>query len=148
MQLNSIAIRHDVFYDNYMSRKKYYAFTLKSGEVKLYTIQEAIELKDPEIDKRIREIISNSKIKRMKHDGFVAGYQENIKAHAGGRLEYNRMLKERGLQEIGYDYIPKDSTRDISPCANPEFAKLAKEVVPDLSDSEVDAIKTGDLFKD
>lgn len=131
-----------------MSRKKYYAFTLNTGEIKLYTLEEAINLKDPTLVNRIKEIIANSKVKRMKHDGFTPGYQENIKAYAGGRLEYNRLLKEKGLQEIGYDYIPKDSTRDISPCANPEFAKLVKEVVPDTSDNEVEAIKTGDFFKD
>lgn len=131
-----------------MSRKRYYAFTLQSGEVRLFTIEEALKLDDPAIIPRIREIISNSKVKRMKHDGFTPGYQENIKAYAGGRLEYNRMLKERGLQEIGYDYVPKDSTREVSPCANAEFASLAKEVVPDLSDNEVEAIKTGNLFKE
>lgn len=105
------------------------------------------ELKDL-IEKRIREIISNSKNKKRVKDGFEPGWQENIQAYVGGRREYNQLLKEKGLQEIGYDYIPKDSTRVSSPCQTEEFALAVKEVFPDTSDQEIDAIKSGDYFKE
>lgn len=104
------------------------------------------ELKDL-IDQRIREIIANSKAKRRVKDGFEPGWQENIQAYAGGRREYDQLLKEKGLQEIGYDYIPKDSTVCSSPCHTEEFALAVKEVFPDTSDNEVEAIKDGSYFE-
>lgn len=133
-----------------MKRKFYYPFTLSNGEVKMMTLDDAAKDQDPAIQKRLHQIVENSKVKRMKHDGFTPGYQEHLGkgVYAGGRREYDKILKEKGLREIGYDYVPTDSTRTVSPCANEEFALAAKEIVPDLTDSEVDAIKTGEMFED
>ena len=129
---------------------RYYSFNLDSGEEVTMTIQEAIEKQEsnPAIAARLKEIIANSKIRRRCRDGFVAGWQENINEYAGGRKEYDRILKEKGLVEIGYDYIPKESTRVTNPCANIEFALHAKEIGVDLSDREVEAISTGEYFKE
>lgn len=104
------------------------------------------ELKDL-IDQRIREIISNSRNRKRKKDGFEPGWQENIQEYAGGRREYDRLLKEKGLVELGYEYKPQGTTTYKSPCKTEEFALAVKEVFPDTTDTEIEAIKSGDYFK-
>lgn len=131
-----------------MNRTRYYPFTLPSGEIKLMSIAEAAKIDDIHIKARIKEIIENSKMKRMKKDGFEPGWQENIQAYAGGRREYDRLIKEKGLVEIGYDYVPTESNPDIHPCANEWFVETAKEIGVNLNDREVEAIKSGEYFKD
>lgn len=130
---------------------KKYKFKLVTGEEVDLTLEEAKLLDDPDVKFQIKcELYLGMKAKpfiRRKKDGFTPGWQENIKAYAGGRLEYNKLLKEKGLVEIGYDYIPTEHKVTKSLCANEEFAMMAKEVVPDLSDNEVEAIKTGELFE-
>lgn len=131
-----------------MTRARYYTFTDNNGEIKLMTLEEARKCDDIHIKDRIKQIISNFSTKRMKKDGFEPGWQENIQAYAGGRREYNRLLKEKGLVEIGYDYVPQESNPNIHPCANEEFVKSAIEAGVDLSENEAEAIKSGEYFKD
>lgn len=100
------------------------------------------------IEQRVREIISNSKNKKRKKDGFEPGWQENIREYVGGRREYEQRLKEKGLVEIGYDYIPKDTSGSKNPCATKEFALAVKEVFKDTSDQEIEAIASGEYFND
>jgi len=129
---------------------RYYTFTMLDGTEKLMTITEALREAGNENDHiriRIKEIIANSKVKRRAKDGFTPGWQENINEYAGGRKEYDRLLKEKGLVEIGYDYVPKESTKVSNPCASLEFALHAKEVGVELSDREVEAISTGEYFE-
>lgn len=99
------------------------------------------------IKNRVDQIIENFKGRRRVRDGFQAGFQENINEYAGGRREYDKLLKEKGLVEIGKDYIPKESNPGINPCANEEFALSAKELGFIDSDREVEAIKSGEYFK-
>lgn len=84
----------------------------------------------------------------MKKDGFEPGWQENIQAYAGGRQEYDRLLKEQGLVELGYDYVPQESVGDYNACATPEFIEACLEAGIDLSGNEQEAIKSGEYFKD
>lgn len=84
----------------------------------------------------------------MLKDGFEPGWQQNIMEYVGGRREYNQKLKEKGLIELGYDYVPKESIPDYSILGNKEMALATKEIVPELSDNEVDAIASGEYFKD
>jgi hypothetical protein len=128
-----------------MARATYYTFNL-NGDIKLMTMEEAS--KYPELTDRIKQIIEAHKAKRMTKDGFEPGYQPNLGEYVGGRLEYNKKLKEKGLVEIGYDYIPKESCPNISPLQGEEMAKAVKEIVPELSDNEVEAIKTGEYFNE
>lgn len=125
----------------------FYKFEV-DGKVQFLSIEEARSLNRPDVEARIREIGENLKNKRMTKDGFTPGWQENIGAYAGGRLEYDRMLKERGLVEIGREYKPSESTTVSNPCATEEFANYAKELGVELSDNEVDAIKTGEYFSE
>lgn len=127
--------------------QRFYSFKMPDGREQLMTLKEALDLNEPLINERIRQIVSNSKVKRMSKDGFTPGWQENICEYAGGRKEYDRILKEKGLVEIGYDYVPKESTRVTNPCANLDFALHAKSIGVDLSDREVEAIASGDFFE-
>lgn len=126
---------------------RFYSFKLSDGTEKLMTIGEAADCGDLAVIARIKQIVANSKVKRMKKDGFTPGWQENINEYVGGRKEYDRVLKEKGLVEIGYDYKPQESTRVTNPCANLDFALHAKEIGVDLSDQEVEAIASGEFFE-
>lgn len=126
--------------------------TLESNTI-LRTIPEAVEYYKQtghiETKTRLEEIMRNMKTKRMKKDGFEAGWQENIQEHVGGRREYDRRLRELGLVEIGYDYVPQESKGvEKSPCANLDFALAVKEQCPDIGDNQVDAIASGEFFSD
>lgn len=128
-----------------MARATYYAFKFRNGDYKMLTLHDAVKI--PELKERVNQIIESFKSKRMKHDGFQPGFMPNINEYVGGRKEYAKKLKEKGLVEIGYDYIPKESKPDISPLAGQEMAEAIKEIVPELSDREVDAMATGEYFK-
>lgn len=116
----------------------------------MLTLQEASQrIDEPHIKTRFEEILLSSKNKRMVKDGFSPGWQENINAYAGGRMEYDKMLRERGLIEIGKDYIPQEKTDVItSPCANEDFVRALIDQGVELNDTEADAIKSGEYFKD
>lgn len=129
-----------------MKREIYYSFKLPNGDYEMLTLQDAC--KNPALKERVNQIIESFKAKRMTKDGFEPGFQQNLGEYVGGRLEYNKKLKEKGLVEIGYDYIPTESKPDISPLQGEDMALAVKEIVPELSDREVDAIKTGEFFKE
>lgn len=87
-------------------------------------------------------IITHQRIK----DGFVPGWQENIQAYAGGPLEYQRLLRAKGLQEIGKDYIPKEST--TAGMDSKVFADACVEAgITEKGSVEYEAIKSGELLK-
>lgn len=131
-----------------MSTSRSYPFRTKDGDIKIMTLQEASShLEDPEIKAKFETILVNSKNKRMKKDGFEPGWQENIQAYAGGRREYDKMLKERGLVEIGYDYVPQESTGNVNFCHSDEFVDTCLAEGIDLSGNEIEAIKSGEYFK-
>lgn len=112
------------------------------------TLQEAVALlEDPVIKSRFDEILLNSQNVRRKKDGFTPGWQENIQAYAGGRQEYAKILKEKGLVEIGNDYIPQESTLNHNYCHTEEFVKDCLDQGIDLTGNEIDAIKSGEYFK-
>jgi hypothetical protein len=130
-----------------MSRS--YIFKNSKGETEIMSLMDASKkLDDPEIRKRFDEICLNQKNKRMKKDGFEPGWQANINAYAGGRQEYNKLLKERGLVEIGYDYVPQESEGNYDYCRSDEFINNCIDNGVSLSDNEREAIKSGDFFKD
>lgn len=132
-----------------MSRTRSYPFKTKDGEIKIMTLQEAVaHLEDPAIKSKFDEILLNSKNVRRKKDGFTPGWQENIQAHAGGPQEYARLLKEKGLVEIGYDYVPQESDGGYNYCQTNDFVEACIEEGIDLSGNEIKAIKSGDYFKE
>lgn len=105
------------------------------------------KLEDPAIKKRFDEILLNSQNKRRKKDGFEPGFQENTGRYAGGRMEYEKQLKEMGLVEIGYDYVPQESKGEHNFCQSDEFVQTCLESGIELSGNEVDAIKSGEFYK-
>jgi hypothetical protein len=127
--------------------ERLYVFKMPDGSVEMMTIKEAIELNRADISARIEEIMLNSKNKRMNKDGFEPGWQDNLQTYAGGRKEYDRLLREKGLVEIGYDTKDlKESTAVGGATNTEEFALYAKEIGVDLNDQEIDAIKSGEYF--
>lgn len=126
-----------------------YIFKRDSGQVEVMSLQDAVKrLSEPDIKKRFEEILLNNQNKRRKKDGFEPGWQENIQAYAGGRMEYDKILKEKGLTEVGYDYVPQESTGDYNFCQTQEFVDACLDSGIELSGNEIDAIKSGDYFKD
>ena len=125
-----------------------YIFKDSHGEIRMMTLQEAIKyFDDAAIKNRFEEIILNNKNKRRKKDGFEPGYQENTGLYAGGRLEYERQLKELGLVEVGYDYVPQESVGEHNFCQTDEFIHACLEEGIELSGNEQEAIKSGEYFK-
>lgn len=130
-----------------MSRS--YTFTDSENKIHVLTLQEASQrLEDPAIKKRFENILESSKNKRMKKDGFEPGIQANTGLYAGGRLEYNRQLKELGLVEVGYDFVPQESKGNYNYCQTDDFINAVTEQGVELNESERDAIKSGEYFKD
>lgn len=125
--------------------ERLYKFKMADGSIEFLTIEQAKLKGVPDFEKRFDEIVLNSKNKRMNRDGFEPGWQENIQAYAGGRKEYEKLLKERGLVEIGYDYTPEDST-SVKGAQGIDFALHAKELGIELNEQEIDAIADGSYF--
>lgn len=125
-------------------------FTLYSfkvnGESELLSLAEASIINTDEVRLRLEEIQRNKANKRMTKDGFTPGWQENIQAYAGGRLEYDKMLRERGLVEIGYEKGPMDSTTEENYFANDAMIKAVIDMGIDLSGQEIDALKDGSML--
>lgn len=124
-----------------------YSFPINGG-IELLSLTEANIIDTDEVRKRIDEIIRNKANKRMTKDGFTPGWQENIQAYAGGRLEYDKMLRERGLVEIGYEYTPIDTTTEENYFANDEMIKAVKDMGIDLSGQEIEGLKDGSYLKE
>lgn len=129
-------------------RERYFSFKTSDGEVKILSIKDAQKESDPAIKRRILEIIENSQNIRRKKDGFQPGWQENINEYCGDRRQYNEALKRQGLVEIGNDYIPSASKEEYNYCHTDEFVQSCIDSGVELSGNEVDAIKSGEYFKD
>ncbi len=125
-----------------------FVFKMPNGKVELMPLDIAVKMNDEHIKARVEEILLNLRNKRTKKDGFEPGWQENIREYHSDRASYNRAIKEKGLVELGYDYIPQESTKVGGIERSLEFALYAKEIGVDLSDNEVDALVSGDLLKD
>lgn len=132
-----------------MTTSRSYTFKDSTGDIHVLTLQEAAKkINDPAIKKRFDEIILNSQNKRRRKDGFIPGFQENTGRYAGGREEYNKQLKEMGLVEIGYDYVPQESVGEHNFCQTDEFIETCLENGIELSGNEQEAIRSGDYFKE
>jgi len=127
--------------------EKLYCFKY-DNKVEFLTLLQARALNSPVIELRIKEIILNSKYKRMKKDGFEPGMQDNINEYCGSRGEYDRRIRELGLVEIGYDAVPQDSTTTTDYTANLEFALHAREIGVSLTDNEIEGLVDGSMLKD
>jgi hypothetical protein len=127
---------------------KMYTFKTSDGAIEVLNLQQASKLlNDPVIKSRFEEIILNLSNRKRSRDGFTSGWQENIQAYAGGPAEYSQMLKDRGLVEIGRDYIPTESRGNTNYCQTEEFVQDCLAQGIELSGNEQDAIKSGDYFK-
>lgn len=128
-----------------------FEFTLPDGTKVDMTIHRAKSLGCKNINKRCDEIIdfyrSKGK-KKHKKDGFVPGWQENIRMYITCPFQYRRALKDLGLVEIGTDFVPQDSTKTSNPFDNDVMIKAAIDSGIYLSGNEVTALKSGEYFKD
>ena len=112
------------------------------------TLEEATKhFHDDSIKSRFYEIMSNIKTKKRTKDGFEPGYQQNTGRYAGGRIEYEKQLREMGLVEIGKEYIPEESKGDYNFCHTDDFVQTCLDSGIDLSGNEQEAIKSGEYFK-
>lgn len=100
--------------------------------------------------KRADEIADHfkSKNKRVhKKDGFVPGWQENIRMYITCPYKYRQALKDLGLVELGNEFELKDSTTTENYFKNDEMIKAAIDSGIYLSGREIDALKSGEFFE-
>ena len=124
-----------------------YFFEKSDGTSDMLSLEDAFKLNDPKVKARVDSIRLSNRNRRMKKDGFTPGWQANINEYAGGPGEYAKKLREKGLVEIGYDYIPQESTSTFNPFQNEEVLKELAGM-EEMSDNEMDALKSGELLKD
>lgn len=127
-----------------------FEFELPDGAKVEMSIHRARSLGCKNITKRCDEIVEYYKSKakkKHKKDGFVPGWQENIRMYISCPFQYRRALKELGLVEIGNDSTPHDSTKTSNPFSNDAMIKAAVDSGIYLSGREIDALKSGDYFK-
>lgn len=124
-----------------------YPFNI-NGAVHVLSLAEAMQRTEPEFKKRVEEIQLSIKNKKMVHDGFTPGWQENIQSYCGDRKQYDNALKERGLVEVGKDYVPQDSTTVGGYFKSEEVIQELVDQGVELTGNEVEALKSGEYFKE
>jgi hypothetical protein len=133
-------------------KERTFDFRTPEGKKVFLTLPQARSFGCKQMTKRANEIQEDlEKDKRKidrKGDGFTPGFQNNINEYITCPIIYRKRLKELGLVEIGYDYVPtqKDVNKVIS--ANSEFTREAIRIGIDLSDNEINAIESGEYYKD
>lgn len=81
--------------------------------------------------------------KRVK-DGFVPGFQRNIRKYCRTYTEYKQELKRMGLIEIGYEELPEDDGPQIH-YWTPDIVKKVIQHGVQLSGREIEALEAGKL---
>ena len=128
-----------------------FEFVLPDGSKSNLTIVQARGFGCRHMNARCDEIVEEfrNKNKKKRHkDGFVPGWQENIRMYITCPHQYKRALKDLGLVEVGYDVEFKDTTKVSNPFENEELIKEAVKSGIYLSGREIEALKSGDYFKD
>lgn len=128
-----------------------FEFVLPDGSKHMLTVRHARSFGCKHMNKRCDEIVADflNRNKKKRHkDGFVPGWQENIRMYITCPHQYRRALKDLGLVELGYDVEFKDSTKVNNPFENEELIKEAVKSGIYLSGREIDALKSGEYFKD
>lgn len=128
-----------------------FEFVLPDGTKSMMTIVRARGLGCRHINARCDEIIADFKeqAKKKRHkDGFVPGWQENIRMYITCPAQYKRALRDLGLVEVGYDITFKDNTTTSNPFASEEMIRAALQSGIELSGREIDALQSGEYFKD
>jgi len=128
-------------------RTTYYPIKVE-GKQRTLSWEEAMAIGTEEVMDQLRKIKEMKADKRRVKDGFQPGFQENINTYCGSRKEYDRALRDRGLIEVGYGFTPTDPTVTSNPFNNDDVIKTALDIGIDLSEREVDALKSGELLKD
>jgi hypothetical protein len=135
--------------DNQKTNERLYKFKMADGSVEFLTIEDAYRKNVPDFKVRVEEIIANSKNKRMNKDGFAPGWQGNLGKYITCPKEYSRELKSQGLIEVGYDYSFKEYEDNSNVLQDSELVKsMVKDIGIELSGNEINAIESGEYFKD
>lgn len=93
-----------------MTRTTYYLYEFSNGYVKHMSPREAWEYAKTNEVRITRDGLDNAaRSIKMTKDGFKTGFNPGMGCEVTGRRHYERLLKEKGLVEVGKDYIsPKD----------------------------------------
>lgn len=111
-------------------------------------MEQAYAIGTPEVMEQIERIKLNYNSKRMVKDGFKPGWDGNFGQYVHTYQQHKELCKANGLVELGNDYqgMIKDTTTTGGYCNTLEFALEAKKIGIDLTDSEVEAIASGEYF--
>lgn len=133
-----------------MSDLEFFEFFLPDGSKRRLTIHHARSFGCRKMNERCDGILADKERQKKKlrsRDGFVPGWQPNINKFITCYAQYQRALKDLGLTEIG-------NQRFVPPPA-PEFNPFTEEVVREavkvgieLSGNEINALESGEYFKD
>ena len=125
-----------------MARTRYFKFifTDKPNDIRFFSPQEALayakENKVGVIDNGYQAHLDSPK-NRIK-DGFSSGWQPQLGQRVGGRREYDRLLKDKGMIEIGKETPKGASEKETSYFTG----DLAKELASyGVSDRAIDNLK-------
>lgn len=80
---------------------------------------------------------------RYKKDGFKPGFQPQLGIEVNSRAEYDKELKKRGLVEMGNEK-PEHQELKRKSAFNDDLIKEIKHMGSNISDREIDALKTGE----
>lgn len=76
-------------------------------------------------------------------DGFIPGFQRNIRRHCSTYGEYKKALKEMGLVEIGYDELPEVENK--TKYWDAPMLKKLHDMGAGFGDRELDAMERGEI---
>jgi hypothetical protein len=83
--------------------------------------------------------------KQTVKDGFVPGYQKNIRKHCWTYKGYQDELKKMGLVELGYEDVQETDGKGIKYWTPDMLKKLYDITKGKYSDRELDAIGDGKI---
>lgn len=132
-----------------MNDLELFEFVLPDGSKRKLTIHQARSFGCKDMNARCDDILADkkrTKDKLRRRDGFVPGWQPNINKHITCPAQYQRALKDMGLVEIGNERFVHE-TPDFNPFTE-EVVREAVKLGIDLSDREIDALESGEYFKD
>ena len=133
-----------------MNDLELFEFILPDGTQRSLAIHQARSFGCKNMNQRCDEIVLDLKSKNKKQhkkDGFVPGWQENIRMHITCPAQYRRALKDLGLTEIGNERFVAKSAPEFNPFT-PEVVQEAVSIGVDLSGNEIDALENGKYFED
>ena len=126
-----------------MARTTYFRYAFSNGKIKFLTPEEAEKYSEENnvtILKDGLEEAINAPRQRIR-DGFQAGWNPALGQYVQSKSEYKRILKQKGLVEMGYE-MPKHQSKRKSNFSDDKIKQMVDRGA-ELSGNEIAALKAG-----